>query len=86
MHPELTLARRAAQELNEETVEETVMYTSTKPCSMCSTGMAFAEVRGVVYSVSGKLAVERWGGPAGISSKEVFERYDADVEILRAVG
>lgn len=86
LHPELTLARRAAAELDEETASEAVMYTSTEPCAMCSTGMAFAGFSAVVYSVSGEKAAEISGGPAGIPSEEVFKRYDADIDVIGPVS
>ncbi|MDS0261134.1 nucleoside deaminase [Haloarcula sp. S1CR25-12] len=86
LHPELTLARRAAQELDEETAREAVMYTSTEPCPMCSTGMAYAGLGAVVYSVSGERASElRGGGTGGIPSDEVFDRLDADIEVIGPV-
>jgi tRNA(Arg) A34 adenosine deaminase TadA len=82
LHPELTLARRAASELDPETAAEAVMYTSTEPCPMCSTGMVYAGLGAVVYSVSGARAVElRGGGTGGIPSEEVFDRLGADVAV-----
>jgi len=85
-HPELTLARRAPQELDPQTVSETVMYTSTEPCAMCSTGMTYAGLKAVVYSVSGSKAAElRGDGIGGIPSEEVFERYGADTTVIGPV-
>jgi len=85
-HPELVLARRAAEELEPEVVAETIMYTSTEPCSMCSTGMAYAGLGGVVYSVSGEHASElRGGGTGGIPCDEVFDRLGADITVLGPV-
>ena len=52
LHPELTLARRASSELSPEEHAETVLYTSTEPCPMCATGIVYAGLGGVVYSVS----------------------------------
>ena len=81
LHPELTLARRAASEWSAGECEETVMYTSTEPCSMCATGIAYAGLGGVVYSVSGERVAELHGGSGGIPCEEVFERLDADVAV-----
>lgn len=81
LHPELTLARRAASELTPEERAETVMYTSTEPCSMCATGVAFAGLGGVVYSTSGERAGEIHGRAAGIPSTEVFERWDREIPV-----
>ncbi|SNZ12836.1 tRNA(Arg) A34 adenosine deaminase TadA [Natronoarchaeum philippinense] len=52
-HPELHLAHRACQELSPDERAETVMYTSTEPCPMCSGGMIDAGFGRVVYSVGG---------------------------------
>lgn len=86
LHPELTLARRAGRELDPGTAAEAVMYTSTEPCPMCSTGMAYAGLAAVVYSVSGSRAAElRGGGTGGIPSEEVFERLGADIDVVGPV-
>lgn len=85
-HPELTLARRAASELDAETASAAVMYTSTEPCSMCSTGMAYAGLGAVVYSVSGARASElRGDDTGGIPSDEVFDRLGVGVDVLGPV-
>ncbi len=82
LHPELTLARRAPRELGKETAKEAIMYTSTEPCPMCSTGMAYANLKAVVYAVSGERASElRGGGTGGIPSDEVFDRLGADITV-----
>ncbi len=86
LHPELTLARRAASELDPETISETVMYTSTEPCAMCSTGISFVGFKSVIYSVSLSEAVEiRGNGTEGIPSEEVFDRYDAETTLIGPV-
>jgi len=86
LHPELTLARRAPEELGKEVAKKAIMYTSTEPCPMCSTGMAYANLRAVVYSVSGERASElRGGGTGGIPSDEVFERLGADIDVYGPV-
>ena len=83
LHPELTLARRATKELDPKTVSETVMYTSTEPCAMCSTGISFAGLKAVVYSVSGSTAYEIRNQEAdGIPSEEVFERYNCETRVI----
>jgi tRNA(Arg) A34 adenosine deaminase TadA len=49
---------------------------------MCSTGMVYAGLGAVVYSVSGARASElRGGGTGGIPSDEVFERLGADIAV-----
>lgn len=71
LHPELTLARRAANERDD--ADELVMYTSTEPCPMCAGGIDIAGLRAVAYSVSGRRAAELKGGSALLPSTQVFD-------------
>lgn len=52
-HPELDLAHRAHRQWDVPTRRETVMYTSTEPCPMCTGGIRHAKLGRVVYSVGG---------------------------------
>jgi tRNA(Arg) A34 adenosine deaminase TadA len=81
LHPELSLARRAAREDDAATRARTVMVTSTEPCSMCATGIAYAGLGGVVYSVAGATAADRFDAAPGIPCEEVFDRHGADVAV-----
>lgn len=85
LHPELTLARRAARELDLEAREETVMYTSTEPCPMCAGGIAIAGLGGVVYSVSAERLAEAFGGPEGVACGEIFERRGREIPVVGGV-
>lgn len=71
LHPELTLARRAANERDD--AGELVMYTSTEPCPMCAGGIDIAGLRAVAYSVSGRRAAELHGSSPRLPSTQVFE-------------
>ncbi|HEY2593606.1 MAG TPA: nucleoside deaminase [Chloroflexota bacterium] len=51
-HPELKLARWAAQQLDGPAVRETVMYTSCEPCEMCAGAIARAGIGRVVFALS----------------------------------
>ncbi|WP_049971328.1 nucleoside deaminase [Haladaptatus cibarius] len=82
LHPELTLARKAARELSPDVRKETVMYTSTEPCPMCAGGIAIASLGAVVYSVSGKRAAEEFGGAPGVPCDEIFERRACDIDVV----
>lgn len=85
LHPELTLARRAAREDDAAARARTAMVTSTEPCSMCATGVAYAGLGGVVYSVAGETAADRFGTAPGIPCGEVFDRHGADVAVRGSV-
>lgn len=52
-HPELKLARWAAQSLDADTAAGTTMYTSCEPCGMCSGALARSGLGRVVFALSG---------------------------------
>ncbi|WP_255150695.1 nucleoside deaminase [Halorarius halobius] len=84
-HPELTLAQRAASEFTPAECAETVMYTSTEPCPMCSGGIHIAGLGAVVYSVSAERAGELTGGDLAVPSTEILDRGRRDVEVVGPV-
>lgn len=85
LHPELTLARWAGRELSPEERARTVMYTSTEPCPMCATGIVYAGLGGVVFSVSGEAVEATVGGRTGPSCETIFERFRVDIPVVGGV-
>jgi len=71
-HPELHLAYRACREMSAGERAETVMYTSTEPCPMCSGGMRSAGFARVVYSVGAEEVAEFTGGDAPTRASAVL--------------
>lgn len=51
-HPELKLARWAAQRLDASAASATTMYTSCEPCEMCRGAIARAGIGRVVFALS----------------------------------
>lgn len=51
-HPELKLARWAAQHLDPRTAAATTMYTSCEPCGMCAGAIARSGLGRVVFALS----------------------------------
>ena len=51
-HPELTLARLAAQQLTREEAAAATLYTSCEPCPMCANAIARAAIGRVVFALS----------------------------------
>lgn len=84
-HPELKLARWAAAELPSHALAETTMYTSTEPCAMCSGAIYHSGLRRVVYSVSAERSREVAGNDLVVPSTDIFERGDADVDVVGPV-
>ena len=53
-HPELKLARWAAQHLDAATAAGTTMYTSCQPCGMCAGAIDRSGLGRVVFALSGE--------------------------------
>jgi tRNA(Arg) A34 adenosine deaminase TadA len=51
-HPELKLARWAAQHLDPDTAAATTMYTSCQPCGMCAGAIARSGLGRIVFALS----------------------------------
>ena len=84
-HPELTLAQRAASAFTREQCRETIMYTSTEPCAMCSGGIYIAKLAGVVYSVSAERAGEVADSDLVVPSADIFERGSVELPVVGPV-
>lgn len=67
-HPELKLARWAAQTLPGPTARETTMYTSCQPCPMCTNAIDRAGLARVVFALS--LPQLQALKPAGVTSPD----------------
>lgn len=81
-HPEFKLARWAARELEADERAACTMYTSTEPCPMCASAIAYAGLGRIVYSVSvDSLAALRDDGVIEIPCEEVVDRSDATTTI-----
>lgn len=91
LHPELSLARWANRELPPAARRESIVYTTVEPCSMCATALAFADIGGVVFCVSGEryweLAAEseHTVPESYIPCAEVFEQVSADTQVVASV-
>jgi len=81
-HPELHLAYRAMRELEPSERAETVMYTSTEPCPMCSGGIRYAGFPRVVYSVGADEVVAFTGGEPATRAATILD----DCEVVGPVA
>ena len=66
-HPELKLARWAAQNLDPEAAAATTMFTSTQPCGMCTGAIERSGLGRVVFALSSEQFLTlrppvTWGG------------------------
>ena len=81
-HPEFTLARWAARELEPAERAACTMYTSTEPCPMCASAIVYAGLGRVVYSVSvDSLADLRDDDVIELPCAEVVDRADGETTV-----
>lgn len=66
-HPEIAVARWAAQNMSAEQREKAVVYTSGEHCAMCSAAHAWAGLGRIIYISSSKQLGE-WMEEAGVQS------------------
>lgn len=80
-HPELTLARRAARELDAAERARCTMYASTEPCPMCATGIHYAGLDRVVFGVAGETLDELAGDVVAVPCAEVIRRAGGETTV-----
>lgn len=66
-HPEIAVAKWAAQNMTPEARAKAVVYTSGEHCAMCSAAHAWAGLDRIVYVSSSKQLVE-WMNEMGVKS------------------
>jgi len=80
-HPEMTLARWAARELDADERERCTMYASTEPCPMCATAIHYAGLDRVVFGVSGATLNGLTGDVVEIPCEEVIRRAGGETTV-----
>ncbi|VTT87950.1 tRNA-specific adenosine-34 deaminase [Halorubrum sp. DM2] len=80
-HPELTLARWAARELDADERAACTMYASTEPCPMCSTAVHYAGIGRLVFGVDGETLDAVSGGVVPIPCEEVIRRAGGETTV-----
>ena len=71
-HAELNLLMDAPQNVGPDWFTDSILYTSTEPCIMCSGAIYWSGVSTVVFGCSAKLLAEFAGNDLTISCKEIF--------------
>jgi len=80
-HPELTLARWAARELDADELAACTMYASTEPCPMCATAIHYAGIDRVVFGVDNETLRELSDAGVSIPLEEVIRRGDGGTTV-----
>jgi len=61
-HAELNLVSKITQELDAESLNQGILYTSTEPCAMCAGAIYWAGISNIVYGCSAEVLGEIAGG------------------------
>lgn len=83
-HAETNLMRRASKNFNADFLASCTLYTSTEPCSMCSSAIVWGNVRRVVFALSGKDFHELMGIEVTLqlSCRELFDTANRTIEVV----
>ena len=57
-HAELNLVSKITQELDAESLNQGILYTSTEPCAMCTGAIYWAGISNIVYGCSAEVLGE----------------------------
>jgi tRNA(Arg) A34 adenosine deaminase TadA len=81
-HAELNLVSSATQVLDPETLERSILYTSTEPCAMCTGAIFWAGISKIVYGCSAVTLGEIAGGAFVVPCRELLKYSKREREII----
>jgi len=83
-HAELNALRLAAQQYGKQ-LNDCILISTHEPCPMCATAIVWANLRGIVYSVSIKEALKLGRTRIDIGCEEIIRRAQAKIWIIKGV-
>lgn len=83
-HAELNVLRLAVQRYGKQ-LNDCILISTHEPCPMCATAIVWANLRGIVYSVSIKEAIKLGRTRIDISCEEIIRRAQAKIWIIKGV-
>ena len=84
-HAELNLVSRASRELDSAILSQSVLYTSTEPCAMCSGAIYWAGISKVVYGCSAEALGKIAGHDFLIPCRAIFAKGEREIEVIGPV-
>ena len=83
-HAETNLVRLATQNFDADFLASCTLYTSTEPCSMCSSAIVWSNIRRVVFALSGKDFHEKMSIEVTLrlSCRELFATANRPIEVI----
>jgi tRNA(Arg) A34 adenosine deaminase TadA len=81
-HAELNLVSMASKELDQDSVNRCVLYTSTEPCAMCTGAIYWSGISHIVYGCSAALLGEIAGGDFLIPCRDLFQFGTREIKVI----
>ena len=84
-HAELNLVRKGWAELDQDTLSECTLYTSTEPCAMCCGAIYWAGIPRVVFGCAAETLYRLTSGGLHTPASEIFARGNRPVQVTGPV-
>jgi tRNA(Arg) A34 adenosine deaminase TadA len=81
-HAEMNLIRAVAKQLTAEQLSNSILYTSTEPCAMCTGAIYWSGISTVVYGCPAKVLGEIAGGGFIFSTEELLAEGERNVMVI----
>jgi len=84
-HAELNLVSKATQELDPESLSQSILYTSTEPCAMCTGAIFWACISNIVYGCSSVVLGKIAGGAFVVPCRDLLKYGDRQISVVGPV-
>lgn len=71
-HPEIDMAKAAAQQYDRAFLQDCIMYASTEPCGMCTGAIYWSGIGTIVFACSSGRLMEITGSGLNLTSREAL--------------
>jgi len=84
-HAELNLVSKVTQELDPENLRQSILYTSTEPCAMCTGAIFWAGISNIVYGCSAATLGEITDGAFVVPCRDLLKYGNRQVSVVGPV-
>jgi len=84
-HAELNLVSQAGRLLGYATLADSILYTSTEPCAMCTGAIFWADIPTIVYGCSAESLGQIAGGSFVVPSRQLLAKATRPTHIIGPV-
>ena len=86
-HAETSLVSFATHNFDRQTLANSILYSSTEPCVMCTGAVERARIRRLVYGTTARHIATILGSPySGMPSREILRRIEPNMEVVGPVS